>query len=127
MVSVSERCSGLAFLAAVTVSPVIAWVTVNHEPISFLFQVYSPFAVTVTVDEPPSASKDIVVGSMVKDLPSCEMLTTTDLSPEFLIVTEPVRFVVVVFSARLMVMVCPGEPEVADNEIHESLAVAVHE
>ncbi len=55
------------------------------------------------------------------------MLTTTDLSPEFLIVTDPVRFVVVVFSARLMVIVCPGEPEVADKEIHESLAVALHE
>ena len=127
MVSVSERCSGLTFLAAVTVSPVIACVTFSQEPISFIFQVYSPFVVTVMVEVPPSAWKDNVVGSMAKDLPSCEMLTTTDLPPEFVIVTVPVRFEVVVFSARLMVMVCPGEPEVADNEIHESLAVAVHE
>lgn len=105
----------LAFAFTVMVLPLV--VTVIQ--LASFEVVNVPSVLTVTLSEPPPASKARLVGDIVRYLPSCVTVTLA-VPALFLIVIVPVRGLVVLFSEMDKVtFVFPG-PDSDDIVIHEA-------
>lgn len=83
-----------------------------------------PSVETLTVFDPPAALKERFSGETVKYLPSCVIETVAEPAL-FLIVTEPVREAVVLFSVTDILILELPVPEADDRVIQEASFVAV--